>query len=145
MSKFESLTTPFRYPPGPFRVATAYPCAGSAKLWGAVAAAIRQKHAPGDLAVSATVDSCTAKSADELKNHGDHMTGTCSPTSMNAISGDNRSSFMSDMFLRIRHPQEQPAAVALLCAESILRRHATGWPGRVRARRTASGYMGTIP
>ena len=99
-----------------------------------------EKHAPGDLVgVGCIVDSCKhcEECEDGLENYCDHMTGTYnSPTPDepgHTLGGYSQQIVVHERYvLRIRHPQEQLAAVApLLCAGSPrIRRYVTGRPGR---------------
>lgn len=84
-----------------------------------------EKHAPGDLVgVGCIVDSCKhcEECEDGLENYCDHMTGTYnSPTPDepgHTLGGYSQQIVVHERYvLRIRHPQEQLAAVApLLCA-----------------------------
>lgn len=84
-----------------------------------------EKYAPGDLVgVGCIVDSCKhcEECEDGLENYCDHMTGTYnSPTPDepgHTLGGYSQQIVVHERYvLRIRHPQEQLAAVApLLCA-----------------------------
>lgn len=112
-----------------------------------------EKHAPGDLVgVGCIVDSCKhcEECEDGLENYCDHMTGTYnSPTPDepgHTLGGYSQQIVVHERYvLRIRHPQEQLAAVApLLCAGSPhTRRYVTGRPGRVKSGRGRHRRSGT--
>lgn len=106
---------------------TVYPCVPGHEIVGRVVAVGDQveKHAPGDLVgVGCIVDSCKhcEECEDGLENYCDHMTGTYnSPTPDepgHTLGGYSQQIVVHERYvLRIRHPQEQLAAVApLLCA-----------------------------
>ena len=106
---------------------TVYPCVTGHEIVGRVVAVGDQveKHAPGDLVgVGCIVDSCKhcEECEDGLENYCDHMTGTYnSPTPDepgHTLGGYSQQIVVHERYvLRIRHPQEQLAAVApLLCA-----------------------------
>ncbi|WP_247148364.1 NADPH-dependent aldehyde reductase YahK [Escherichia coli] len=106
---------------------TVYPCVPGHEIVGRVIAVGDQvkKYAPGDLVgVGCIVDSCKhcEECEDELENYCDHMTGTYnSPTPDepgHTLGGYSQQIVVHERYvLRIRHPQEQLAAVApLLCA-----------------------------
>ena len=103
---------------------TVYPCVPGHEIVGRVVAVGDQveKHAPGDLVgVGCIVDSCKhcEECEDGLENYCDHMTGTYnSPTPDepgHTLGGYSQQIVVHERYvLRIRHPQEQLAAVALL-------------------------------
>ena len=104
-----------------------YPCVPGHEIVGRVVAVGDQveKYAPGDLGgVGCIVDSCKhcEECEDGLENYCDHMTGTYnSPTPDepgHTLGGYSQQIVVHERYvLRIRHPQEQLAAVApLLCA-----------------------------
>ena len=106
---------------------TVYPCVPGHEIVGRVVAVGDQveKHAPSDLVgVGCIVDSCKhcEECEDGLENYCDHMTGTYnSPTPDepgHTLGGYSQQIVVHERYvLRIRHPQEQLAAVApLLCA-----------------------------
>ncbi|APL62935.1 zinc-binding dehydrogenase [Escherichia coli] len=106
---------------------TVYPCVPGHEIVGRVVAVGDQveKYAPGDLGgVGCIVDSCKhcEECEDGLENYCDHMTGTYnSPTPDepgHTLGGYSQQIVVHERYvLRIRHPQEQLAAVApLLCA-----------------------------
>ncbi|MEL8091560.1 NADPH-dependent aldehyde reductase YahK [Escherichia coli] len=106
---------------------TVYPCVPGHEIVGRVVAVDDQveKYAPGDLVgVGCIVDSCKhcEECEDGLENYCDHMTGTYnSPTPDepgHTLGGYSQQIVVHERYvLRIRHPQEQLAAVApLLCA-----------------------------
>ena len=106
---------------------TVYPCVPGHEIVGRVVAVGDQveNHAPGDLVgVGCIVDSCKhcEECEDGLENYCDHMTGTYnSPTPDepgHTLGGYSQQIVVHERYvLRIRHPQEQLAAVApLLCA-----------------------------
>lgn len=106
---------------------TVYPCVPGHEIVGRVVAVGDQveKHATGDLdGVGCIVDSCKhcEECEDGLENYCDHMTGTYnSPTPDepgHTLGGYSQQIVVHERYvLRIRHPQEQLAAVApLLCA-----------------------------
>ncbi|HAN9701542.1 TPA: NADPH-dependent aldehyde reductase YahK [Escherichia coli] len=106
---------------------TVYPCVPGHEIVGRVVAVGDQveKHAPGDLVgVGCIVDSCKhcEECEDGMENYCDHMTGTYnSPTPDepgHTLGGYSQQIVVHERYvLRIRHPQEQLAAVApLLCA-----------------------------
>lgn len=106
---------------------TVYPCVPGHEIVGRVVAVGDQveKYAPGDLGgVGCIVDSCKhcEECKDGLENYCDHMTGTYnSPTPDepgHTLGGYSQQIVVHERYvLRIRHPQEQLAAVApLLCA-----------------------------
>ncbi|MGP4324989.1 NADPH-dependent aldehyde reductase YahK [Escherichia coli] len=106
---------------------TVYPCVPGYEIVGRVVAVGDQveKYAPGDLGgVGCIVDSCKhcEECEDGLENYCDHMTGTYnSPTPDepgHTLGGYSQQIVVHERYvLRIRHPQEQLAAVApLLCA-----------------------------
>ncbi|EKJ0003090.1 NADPH-dependent aldehyde reductase YahK [Escherichia coli] len=123
---------------------TVYPCVPGHEIVGRVVAVGDQveKYAPGDLVgAGCIVDSCKhcEECEDGLENYCDHMTGTYnSPTPDepgHTLGGYSQQIVVHERYvLRIRHPQEQLAAVApLLCAGittySPLRHWQTG-PGK---------------
>ncbi len=134
---------------------TVYPCVPGHEIVGRVVAVGDQveKHAPGDLVgVGCIVDSCKhcEECEDGLENYCDHMTGTYnSPTPDepgHTLGGYSQQIVVHERYvLRIRHPQEQLAAVApLLCAGSPrIRRYVTGRPGRVKSGRGRHRRSGT--
>ena len=103
---------------------TVYPCVPGHEIVGRVVAVGDQveKYAPGDLVgVGCIVDSCKhcEECEDGLENYCDHMTGTYnSPTPDepgHTLGGYSQQIVVHERYvLRIRHPQEQLAAVALL-------------------------------
>ena len=106
---------------------TVYPCVPGHEIVGRVVAVGDQveKYAPGDLVGGGCiVDSCKhcEECEDGLENYCDHMTGTYnSPTPDepgHTLGGYSQQIVVHERYvLRIRHPQEQLAAVApLLCA-----------------------------
>ena len=106
---------------------TVYPCVPGHEIVGRVVAVGDQveKYAPGDLVgAGCIVDSCKhcEECEDGLENYCDHMTGTYnSPTPDepgHTLGGYSQQIVVHERYvLRIRHPQEQLAAVApLLCA-----------------------------
>ena len=105
---------------------TVYPCVPGHEIVGRVVAVDQvEKYAPGDLVgVGCIVDSCKhcEECEDGLENYCDHMTGTYnSPTPDepgHTLGGYSQQIVVHERYvLRIRHPQEQLAAVApLLCA-----------------------------
>lgn len=131
------------------------PCVPGHEIVGRVVAVGDQveKHAPGDLVgVGCIVDSCKhcEECEDGLENYCDHMTGTYnSPTPDepgHTLGGYSQQIVVHERYvLRIRHPQEQLAAVApLLCAGSPrIRRYVTGRPGRVKSGRGRHRRSGT--
>ncbi|HFV6606218.1 TPA: NADPH-dependent aldehyde reductase YahK [Escherichia coli] len=123
---------------------TVYPCVPGHEIVGRVIAVGDQvkKYAPGDLVgVGCIVDSCKhcEECEDGLENYCDHMTGTYnSPTPDepgHTLGGYSQQIVVHERYvLRIRHPQEQLAAVApLLCAGSTTYsplRHWQAGPGK---------------
>ncbi len=117
-----------------------------------------EKHAPGDLVgVGCIVDSCKhcEECEDGLENYCDHMTGTYnSPTPDepgHTLGGYSQQIVVHERYvLRIRHPQEQLAAVApLLCAGITTYsplRHWQAGPGKKsgRGRHRRSGTYGGL-
>lgn len=129
MSKLKSLTVASAIPisTSPFRVGGDGLSLPGHEIVGRVVAVGDQveKYAPGDLVgVGCIVDSCKhcEECEDGLENYCDHMTGTYnSPTPDepgHTLGGYSQQIVVHERYvLRIRHPQEQLAAVApLLCA-----------------------------
>lgn len=113
-----------------------------------------EKYAPGDLVgVGCIVDSCKhcEECEDGLENYCDHMTGTYnSPTPDepgHTLGGYSQQIVVHERYvLRIRHPQEQLAAVApLLCVQGSprIRRYVTGRSVRVKSGRGRHRRSGT--